>query len=578
MPTSEHARECHSDLPARRAQLLRQVLLSIESLPSTVWRYSANVLWGLPDNAVFQTEHPDLCCFFISEAGWNIVETISKAMLMKERRMFARKASSSIICSLMSMNAVSDQLSCYALIRIFVLDVAIPLFPICMSETCFLLPVRLKPSRMSCFPSLKPTNNLLIIFSPLLLRTHGLKRLRAQFTPQVQYTQSLMSQQESKYYLYGEEQAMQTMRAPHFPSGSPASNPISQPSPEPHAGPYRRQESLHATTEHESPDTQTLTTQRTQSLPRSLHAQAVSQPVSPLLSPSNEGMQEEVERPGRLASKRSSLGDIERAGSGPGFGLSSNGGRGRQIEKTSPNPHPPPPRGPLSFPSRIESPSPVPSFETGVQYPDILGIPMRSGQEQKPLPRPPRSDTPYPGQPRRHTPSPALSSISAETVKAPNESFAGGTANVVQAQMPRKSILKKPSHPYSSNLERHVATSAVTGSEQADQAYSHPQRSSAPSYSSPYDPEPRMSMDSFTTPAAPAALSAVDIIRLFWKRTAAKIAGYLPLGPEMEDGECGDMVKKKSWWRTSWFGWSVILMGWALLWFVIGGVIGLRMR
>lgn len=374
---------------------------------------------------------------------------------------------------------------------------------------------------------------------------------------------------------------MQNIRAPHPSSHRLAPSPISQPSSEPHAGPYQRQESPHATTEQDAPHTQTaptLPTQRTQFLPRSLHAQAAGQAVSSLFSPSKEGMQEGVERHGHLASKRSSLGNIEQPGFGPGFGMSRNPGRGRQSENTSLNPPPPRERGPLSFPSRIESPSPVPSFEHGMQYPDILGIPMRSGQGQKPLPRPLRSDTPYPGQLRRHTPSPALNSISAETVKAPNESFAGGTANVVQAQMPRKSILKKPSHPYSSNLERHVATSIVTGSEQADQAYSHPQRSSAPSYSSPYDPEPRMSMNSFTTPSPPAALSTVDILRLFWKRTAAKIAGYLPLGPEMEDGECGDMVKKKSWWRTSWFGWSVILMGWALLWFVIGGVIGLRMR
>ena len=228
---------------------------------------------------------------------------------------------------------------------------------------------------------------------------------------------TFMSRQESECYIYDEEQGLQTFMAPSPSSSGQTPSIISQPSSASPASLQYREDSPHPKITQDASPRQTP---RMQSLPQLRHSRAESQAArSPLLPPSGRDSLEGEEPIPRLASGRSSLGDIEGPESVPGIGVSRNGVRGPSLPLPSE-------RGPSSYPSRIESPSPAPSSMSDVEHPDILRI-------------------------DHQTPLPAPSSLGGEREGSPAQEdiLSQGRANALNTQSPRQSRGQRPRLPLS---------------------------------------------------------------------------------------------------------------------------------
>lgn len=290
--------------------------------------------------------------------------------------------------------------------------------------------------------------------------------------------------------------------------------------------------------------------QRMQSNPQLPHTQAEKQAQLPLLSPLDHDLLESCDPIPRLASGRSSLGERERPVSVPSIGVSRISVRDRQDHCPS---HPLPPHIPASslYPSRIESPSPAPSSTNSADHPESLKIGTRNRQAQTPSPHHPlRSHTPYPHQPRHQTHPPVSPSQNGQQAYKSSQ----GRANIAHTRLQLQSSKQPSSTDRSSN---------------APAIESHHR-------SGDYAVATQIGMNSFIPTALPPPQ---PFRRVPTAEIQARRDKYDRLNGSRGDEEGGGFEHESgSWWRRGWWRWALGLLVWGLLWFVVGGALGLGMR
>lgn len=354
----------------------------------------------------------------------------------------------------------------------------------------------------------------------------------------------MAQQQASEWYMYDANQGIHTFFKPLLPSTHNRASFIRPPSPFSLANSDNDQKHAPQPPPYRSPYLHNSQTR--------IQSQS-SQP-----SYTTHDTSDEEEPSQRLASGRSSLGDISRPGSVFSVGVNRNGVRGRRGPSQSP--HPPPPfrgRGSLSYDSPIQSPSPGPSPVSEVEQPNIPAVIIGGAQRQMTGSCVGEGSIPYPHEARYGMTSPTIPS----EISGPREEMLGRASMVVGNETPSR------------DQESYAPSPTCT----APASVSHAMTTSMHQRGD-YVVQPQIEMNSFISKSLPSPkpFRRIPTAEVVAKRRER----YARLNSEVEDVENGAIEgKEETWWRRHvWLRWVVASVVWGVLWFVVGGSLGFVMR